>query len=502
MLKSPQDAGENHRLPGTAGWLVFITAWCLVALGTITDHALLRGFCERTVPICMLILTAITTAGCGGRILRQWCGISIRPLEFLALSSALGWSILSLGLCVLAAFGQFYPSILAPVSCICSILFGMGADRRLSGWEVWGSVRWLGLWRVYRREIMSCVAGTATLAVMLVTLLWACGPVWDYDSEMYHLPNSASLLRQYGLVVSHAELLANLPGQAYLWFALGLAAGAEAYPALLVFWATAMTSVLAASIASRWIGIRAAIWTVPVYWSALIVQAVAATPRIEPLYSLLFLAVVSWLLEARHRRSLRWPVVIFCGICLGTAASIKAQGLYGWPIIGGWWAWLWIAQRTWRTRQTLIRMTCLFLIGFSILSPWWIKNYRAFGNPIHPMFNRQLDQDSLRNANPHVPTNQTRPWYFWGRDTVDLFWKPNSFSGPPGQWPHYAFLMLPLLFVVRSPRSKRAIGPAVKDHAGLGHSPSLVADADNVGAQADSILRVPTGVDATRPDPQ
>ena len=113
--------------------------------------------------------------------------------------------------------------------------------------------------------------------IIAITFLWAWGPVWDYDAEMYHLPNAADILRHHGLVVDRLQPLANLPGQAYLWFALGLSAGSEAYSALLMWWATVVTSLLAACIASRWFGMHAALWTVPIYWSGLIVHAVAST---------------------------------------------------------------------------------------------------------------------------------------------------------------------------------------------------------------------------------
>jgi hypothetical protein len=479
MLESPQDVGERWRSSRSVGWILFALSWFLIAVNScFAGQSIIRGFCERTVPLGMLFLTALTTAGCGSFLLGPWrllsdipeeyqakpqvanprCkqDVSRRPLEFLALSSALGWAVLSLLLCLLAACGQFSPGVFVPLSFLCSAIFGVGQNRGISGYDTWRAVNWRIGVRIYSRTFMTLAAGLLTLVVVGMTFLWACGPVWDYDSEMYHLPNAASILRQHGLVISHEEPLANLSGQAYLWFALGLAAGAEAYSALVVCWATLMTSLLAASVASRWFGVHTALWTIPVYWSALIVHAVASTPRIEPLYSMLFLAAVTRLLEAVQRRYLAWPSVVFCGICLGTAASVKAQGLYGWPVIGVWWCWVWLSQRHWRTLETIVRLTCMFLIGFVILTPWWVKNYRAFGNPVHPMFNRQVDPESLRNANPHVPHHASRPWYFLARDTFDLFAKPNTFSGPPGQWPHYLFLLLPLLTVVGFSKSRQA----------------------------------------------
>lgn len=425
-----------------------VVMWGLVVLKSYSSHGIIAGFCERAVPLALLALTVLTTAGCGGRIVRRLRRDSHRPLEFFCLSSAIGWAALSLPLCWLAAAGLFEPGIFGPVAALSSLVFGFGLDGRLSGWDVVRQVPWLRGIRVYR-----CSRGTwsgivITTFLIGVTVLWSLGPVWDYDSEMYHLPNAVRLLDQHQLVVDRDEPLGNLPGQAYLWYAMGLAAGAEAYPALLVCWATVLTSVLAAAMASRWLGIRVGLWTVPVFWSGMIVHAVASTPRVEPLYSLMFLASVALLFEAIQRKELSWGILCCCGLCLGTAGAIKYQGFYGWPLIGCWWIWLWCRHRPWRSLETIARVTAMFLIGFAVLGPWWIKNYVAFSNPIYPMFNRaQLDPDSLRHVNPHGP-RRPHSWNYLFVDTWDLFVRPNTFSGPPNQFPHYMFLLLPLLAVV------------------------------------------------------
>ncbi len=429
---------------------------------SFASDGIIGGFCERTVPLALLILTILTTAGCGGRIVRRLGNDSRRPLEFLCLSSAIGWATLSLPLCWLAAAGLFEPGIFGPVACLCSLTFGFGLDGGLSGWDVFKRVPWWRGVQLYRRDRWTWSAFVVTSLLIGVTFLWSLGPVWDYDSEMYHLPNAVRLLEQHQLVVDRNEPLSNLPGQAYLWYALGLAAGAEAFPALLICWATILTSLLAASVASRWFGVRVGLWTVPVYWSGMIVHAVASTPRVEPLYSLMFLTAVALLFEAAQQKKLSWGVLACCGLCLGTAGAIKYQGFYGWPLIGCWWVWLRCRHREWRSLDTIVRVTVMFLIGFAVLAPWWIKNYVAFRNPIYPMFNRaQLDPDSLRNANPHGP-HRPHPWNYLIVDTCDLFVRPNTFSGPPNQFPHYTFLLLPLLAIVgvrRRPADAGSIGP-------------------------------------------
>ena len=443
-----------HRQDDWQRYGLATVAWGLVVLKSYHQNDFLAGVCERTVPLALLVLTMLTTAGCGGRILRSIRRDADRPLEFWCLSSAIGWAALSLPLCWLAAAGLFEPGIFGPLACLCSLTFGFGWDGGLSGWDIVRRVPWWRSLHVYRHDPWTRAALVVTTLLIGVTFLWSLGPVWDYDSEMYHLPNAVRLLEQHQLVVDRDEPLSNLPGQAYLWYALGLAAGAESYPAVLVCGATVLTSLLAATFASRWLGVRVGLWTVPVYWSGMIVHAVASTARVEPLYSLLFLTSVTLLFEATQRKELSWGVLACCGLCLGTAGAIKYQGFYGWPLIGGWWVWLWCRHHSWRSLDTIIRVTMMFLIGFAVLAPWWIKNYRAFRNPIYPMFNRaQLDPDSLRHANPHGP-HRPHPWNFVLVDTCDLFIRPNTFSGPPNQFPHYPFLLLPLLAVMGSGNSR------------------------------------------------
>lgn len=436
-----------------------IAAWGLIYLSSGSTSEFWRGFCDRVAPLAVLLLSILTTAGCGGRLLGWLEGspVTQRKIEFFCLSSALGWAVLSVLLCGVASVGQFDPGVFVPLAMISSACFGLGLDGHRSGWDMFLDARWIRWGQIYLRDPWLFAAGILTLLIIGMTFLWAWGPVWDYDAEMYHLPNSANLLRQHGLAVDGDEPLANLPGQAYLWFALGLSAGSESYAALLVCWATVVTSLLAASLASRWFGVHAALWTLPIYWSGLIVHAVASTPRVEPLYSLMFLAVVTWLLDAQQKRELSWNHVVCCGLCLGTAGAVKYQGLYGWPLVGAWWVWKLCNERRWRTGRSAIRLAVMFAIGFAVLTPWWWKNQQAFDNPIYPMFDRlRIDPDSLRHSNPHGPHHRSHSTLSLLTDTWDLFAKPDTFSGPPNQWPHYTFLLLPLLAVVRfwSPRRK------------------------------------------------
>jgi hypothetical protein len=341
-------------------------------------------------------------------------------------------------------------AIILPLSIVLFVVFGLGFGSRLSGWSTIRAVRIDRVLTQFGLKRYRTINVALTLSACGMTFLWAAGPVWDWDAEMYHLPASQFLADHAGLAVSRDNALQNLPGQAHLWYALGLMAGQEEFPALLMWLAAVATSGLAACFAARWIGMHTALWTPLIYWSGVIVSTVAATPRVEPAYGLMFLTAVSLLYPAfAGKRTLDWQTVLLAGLCLGTAAGIKYQGLYGWVIVAAWFCWATVRQEMSRRRQMTLRTAAMFLIAIAVTSPWWIKNTIAWGNPVYPVFGSSRETaDQLHNAASYSAKVQFESSFLFDA-TIGVFSSPNRLNGPPNHFPHYLFLLLPLLFVVK-----------------------------------------------------
>lgn len=442
----PDRLQQPRRWRPAALWPGILTSLCLIAA-----HAGLEGVAQRlslrVATLGLLWCTADLMTACGVWLLNV-LRVPQRPtLESRVQAFSLGWCVLLAQWTLLAVVGAYRPSILWSVLALNWCWWSSGLRRPPTGVELWSALPW-SVWcgwlvRHLRWGLTYCVLA----AVIVWAGCWALGPVWDVDSEMYHLPNAQFFLQQGALAADHAEPLRNHPGGMVLWYGVGLSLGCEGYAAGLMWLAGIATGALVAGMTARWVGASAGFVALPVYWTGLVVLAVCTTPRVEPAYGLLFLTAISLLQPIVETRRSTWSAIIAAGLCLGTAGAIKYQGLYGWVIIGGWLLYEWIRTpelRTWRVVQQGIG---LFLVAAVCVSPWWIRNTWAFGNPVYPMF-AGAQTDSLRHGNPHGP-HRTLGWDYLVRDTSELFSHPNSFSGPPHHYPHYLFLLLPLWIVCR-----------------------------------------------------
>ena len=434
--------------------LTALTACLFILLSLVLSPGVLQRICSRSAAPALLFIFFLTSVGCGARVLTLLNYKTHRKLEQFCLAFSIGWASLSVGLLLLSVLGWYRPAVFLPLSFLCFLCFGLGADGNRSGWDVLEAVRWKRLLRLYQKKRYRFVPFLLTVAVIIVGFFWAAGPVWDWDSEMYQLPNAQFFLAEHGLAPGYETPVRNVPGQAHLWYGIGLSLNQAAFSALLMWMAAVMTSLLAACYAARWIGTHTALWVPLVYWSGVIIVSVSTTSRVEPFYSLMFLTALAVLHPALFKmKKLDWKTVLLAGLCLGIAAGVKYQGLYGWVILAGLICWRFLFDAKLRTRQTVVAGCCLFIVAIVVMSPWWMKNLSAWGTPFYPMFDRShVDSASLTHSNPHIPVREKTDWYLLS-DGFRLLSHPNKFSGPPNQFPHYLFLLLPCLFVIRKQRT-------------------------------------------------
>lgn len=366
---------------------------------------------------------------------------------------AAGWALLSLLLQGLAVARLWTPAVVFPVL-MATVLFAAGRT---------GSVSAAGLpirRRFHRIRIPGSraadIAGVLLSAVVLMTLAWGAGPVWDYDSETYHLPAAQSFIDSHGLTVSEFNPTLNSPALGPLWHGLCLMVGQPSACALQMGLAAVVLSRLIWDFTRRWIGQSAAFWAVPIFWSGAIVTMVAATPRVEPLYCLFLFAAVCLLAEAFWSPRVLTPGrAVWIGLFLGLAAGTKYQALYGWGVIGGWAAVRWVLTPRLRTGRHLAFGGLIILAALVVSGPWWGKNLVAFGNPVYPFLHgshRPSPWWSTRHlAGTSFDTPPPDDGKSLGIRVVESFLSPENSGDPPWHLPHYAFLCLLLIPFVRLP---------------------------------------------------
>lgn len=388
-----------------------------------------------------------------GDYLLRWLMPHFRggPTLHVGLALACGWGVLSLLIQVLAVIGTF-----TPLMCGLLTTVWLGTACVLSTPEIERRFKCgLGLLSLTApRSGSSRVAKWLTLMVVFWTVLWAGGPIWDYDSEAYHLPVAREFLKQAGLIVSAENPLWNYPLLGSLWAGMTLMLGWPQAAAVLMCLAAGGITLLTDGLCRRGMGQTAATWAVPIFWSGPIVTMVAATPRVEPLCAFYLLAAVILMAERfGQNQPFSWGEAVCAGMWLGLAASLKYQALYGWFVLGVWAALRWLLTPRLRTMRHFLWGLLIIGTALAVSAPWWGKNAVAFGNPFYPFLQdpqrpspwwcmRYLAGTEYDRAPSDVePVSLLRPLTQLG----SLWMNPHRGGDPPWHWPHYAFLLLLLM---------------------------------------------------------
>lgn len=413
-------------------------------------------FAERLLSLALTVAMLLAVLGLGLRIVTRCRWSRGHRLEQLGLAFALGWSVMTSVLLVMATLHAFRLEVFGPFMIVAYLWWGCGCDGSHNGWSALMQFQGRRRVRLYLRKRYRWASGAMTLLLIAAACCWAAGPVWDWDSEMYHLPNAQFFLDHHGLAVSQENEFCNLSGQAYLWYAIPLQFDLETAPALWMWLCTVTASLLAGGFAARWIGPRTGLWTPLIYWSGALVTAVATTARTEPAVSLLLLAAVV-ILTPILRGKEKWTPssILAAGLLIGSAAGVKYQGLFAWPILALWMGFSVVRRPALRNAPSFVALISIWCVALTITSPWWVKNWQAFGNPLYPAMSSASETAAARDDSSQArygPSHQTRSFpgpLTMAREFALMFVNPNRLDGPPGHFPHYLFLLMPGLFALR-----------------------------------------------------
>ena len=316
--------------------------------------------------------------------------------------------------------------------------------------------------------------------LILLFVLRAAAPPTAADELIYHLPVPQSFVQRGAVYPLFDNSLGNFPFLIHMIYAVCMLAGSDIASRLISLFLAVGTSFAVFGFCSRYLNRRTAVVAMFAYFGAGIVVEIAVTSRIDTsLAGMLFLctyAMVNYL-DTRERGWL-WVSALLAGFSLG----IKHTAVLWLALIGI----MYLVQQLVINRDRILPVlgsgVVYALLAFAVASPWYIKNYVWFHNPVYPLLTGEVaefgpngvryfdanDEQQLeahfnaaRAEMPQVVKAQENelaeainsrmerhPLRWW-----EFFFKPNNYlMAEPYHLPNYLFLIIPLLIFLKKPK--------------------------------------------------
>jgi hypothetical protein len=318
------------------------------------------------------------------------------------------------------------------------------------------------------------------LCLLLLTLLFlrTATPPHSGDEAIYHLSATRLFVERGRVYPIYDNALGNMPFLLHMIYAICLMAKAD-IAAKIFSLILAVTSALSlygfsAHFLTRRIGTVALFG----FFAAMMVVEIAVTARIDvSLAGMLFMTTYAMIIYLETRRpSWLWMSALLAGFSLG----IKYPAAVWLLLVGI----MYLAESLLRRRHlpTVVRRGITYtVIAASIASPWYVKNYIWFHNPVYPFMTGEVaevgetgvryfstDDETKMDAHllvarqeiPELVTDkehflaraaasraERHPYRFW-----EYFTDPEKYLvGDLYHYPNYLFLLIPgLLFLKRS----------------------------------------------------
>ena len=317
----------------------------------------------------------------------------------------------------------------------------------------------------------------AFATIVLVMVLRALTPPHAVDEAIYHLASVRRFLEAGSLIPLYDIAQGNTHMLAHMLYVPCLMLGADSATKLLSLGLGLLTALALYAYARRFFNERVGYVAALAFFGAGMVVEVAITARIDvTLAGMLFLATYA-ITVYLERRSLRW--LWLSAFLSGAAIGIKLTGFLWVAILGC----AYLIQTLYRTptkeRLRHLRLGLFyFLILLAVVSPWLLKNYVYFHDPLYPFTSTETVTDNrsqpvshfgpaedeklesyfqkakdrnprlaerirgiLENAAAHRP--ERHPLRFWG-----YFTNPEVYNvGEPYHTPNYLFVVCPLFLL-------------------------------------------------------
>jgi hypothetical protein len=391
--------------------------------------------------------------------------------EELALSGALGLGALALIYFLLGQVGLFRIWVLAPATLGLGALGARRLPRLAEGFcaEMLRTVRSGG------------VLGSALLALIcgayLLRLFYCFSPpmlgFMDYDALEYHLAAPLEWLESGWVSFLPHNAYANMPAAAELLYSPGLALapdrwGGLHFSRLINLGCSELATLAVFAGARRLSGRRSALLAATIFFAGTWLADLTVNPYVEPVLLMATTAALLAFLAATGRGRLDLRRIALCGLLAGTACAAKypALVLVAIPLV----AVVFLTGLASRTSPAKVLVGTLLAGGLAlaVVSPWYLRNWVAAGNPVYPLAASVFDSPYWDDEKEQRWQKAHRPGLgpakaignaFWGRAgsrTNVLLHYENLRSGP------LIIVFLPLAICGLLRRRKRgAIGLAL-----------------------------------------
>ena len=456
----------------TAGVILLVSA--IAAHLTIANHKDATGVLAVLDHIFDLSLALALTAVviCVGHSVCERFRLKFsNPFEEIAVSLFVGTGVVGLAVLLFGLVGWLRPlpiSLLMPVSIVLT--------RR----------SWARLYQLVTDGVQSLRHNTrenlpaiAYLCLIGFLVLRAATPPTAADELIYHLPVPKAFVDQGRIYPMFDNSLGNFPFLIHMIYALCLLAGSDIAARLFSLFLAVGTSLAIYGFCSRYLTRRIGALAMFAFFGSGMVTEVATTSRIDvSLAGMLFLCTYSMVnyLNTKEQGWL-WVSALLAGFSLG----IKHTAVIWLSFVGA----MYLVQLLIVNRNPAIAVVrsgiAYALLAFAIASPWYIKNYVWFHNPVYPLLTgevadfgpqgiRFFDANDEKRLEAHFNVTRSempgvvdeldkqlteardsrvsrKPLLLW-----NFFFKPNAYlMSEPYQYPNYLFLIIPFLVFVRKP---------------------------------------------------
>lgn len=342
------------------------------------DYVGPRALLDTGFTLVLILFIAVIASGIGVKVLNLLKLNFLMNLEYAVFGVAIGFGVIAYGVMALGLAGLLFPIYIMAWILLLTVLVFREISvilGRILSWikNFFIASQALELWK----KALLVAAGV----ILFLTLIQALTPPWDYDGLMYHLEGPRRFLKYGSLLLMSEIWQANGPFTIEMLFTIGIALGTDVFSKIvhLIFAILLILSTYA--FGERYFGLSVGWISAAILLGIPVLSLWAGFAYVDMAWALYEFLSVYALFIWIDKKKRSW--LVLAGIMLGFALGSKYLALGGALVLG--FIVLWRSKgRSWK--RALSDVTVFGLAALLVGSPWYLKNWVWFGNPVYPLY--------------------------------------------------------------------------------------------------------------------